>query len=166
MARKKLYTLIFLQNNDKVLLGYKTRGYGVNYWNGFGGKVEDGENLLECAKRELKEESNLESDLKHYGVLYHNLNDDVSEIIHVYTGTNYWGDIKVSEEMNPITWYPYDGIPYDNMWPQSNKWYPFMLTNKYFSVHFENINENYKCDVKTYDDYKEFVKFLETNRLQ
>lgn len=47
----KLYTLIVVCNEDKILLGFKKRGFGAGKWNGFGGKVEPGENIVNCAKR-------------------------------------------------------------------------------------------------------------------
>ena len=53
----KIVTLVFVHDNQKVLLGYKKRGFGAGRWNGFGGKVETGETLEQAARRELKEES-------------------------------------------------------------------------------------------------------------
>jgi 8-oxo-dGTP diphosphatase/2-hydroxy-dATP diphosphatase len=64
MASEKDYTLVFCrrinENGDKeILLGMKKRGFGVGRWNGFGGKVENGESIEEAALRELNEESSL-----------------------------------------------------------------------------------------------------------
>ena len=53
---KKLLTLVFLREGEKVLLGMKKRGFGEGKWNGFGGKVEAGETIIEAAAREVKEE--------------------------------------------------------------------------------------------------------------
>lgn len=47
----KLFTLIIVRNGDKTLLGFKKRGFGVGKWNGFGGKVEPGETIIDAAKR-------------------------------------------------------------------------------------------------------------------
>ena len=47
----KLYTLIVVKKDDQVLLGFKKRGFGINKWNGFGGKVESGESITTCAIR-------------------------------------------------------------------------------------------------------------------
>mgnify|MGYP001082927151 CR=1 FL=1 len=38
----------------RILLGMKKRGFGMNKWNGFGGKIEQGETLLEAAARGTK----------------------------------------------------------------------------------------------------------------
>ena len=50
---RKLYTLVFVHDlpSSKVLLGLKKRGFGINKWNGMGGKVEPGESFIDCAKR-------------------------------------------------------------------------------------------------------------------
>lgn len=42
-------------NQLEVLLGKKKRGWMVGIWNGFGGKVENGETIEQGAIRELKE---------------------------------------------------------------------------------------------------------------
>jgi 8-oxo-dGTP pyrophosphatase MutT (NUDIX family) len=43
---------VVVQQGDRVLLGEKKRGFGEGYYNGFGGKVEKAETILEAAKRE------------------------------------------------------------------------------------------------------------------
>ena len=71
--KKKLLTLIHIldRENERVLLGYKKSGFGKGFYNGFGGKVEPNELPIECAKREVKEEANIDVlDLKKYGLLY------------------------------------------------------------------------------------------------
>ena len=50
---RKVYSLVLIRDlvNKKVLLGYKKRGFGKDKYNGFGGKVEKNESILECAIR-------------------------------------------------------------------------------------------------------------------
>ena len=45
--------------DGRILLGRKRRGMGYGKWNGFGGKIEAGETMRECAARELFEECGL-----------------------------------------------------------------------------------------------------------
>lgn len=54
MLVEKLLSLVLLRKNGSVLLGWKKRGFGAGKWNGFGGKIEEGETILECAKRQDK----------------------------------------------------------------------------------------------------------------
>ena len=53
--RHKLLTLIFVQDlaKSKILLGLKKRGFGINKWNGLGGKVEPNETIYQGALRSV-----------------------------------------------------------------------------------------------------------------
>ena len=51
MAKPKLYTLALIRNGGDILLGMKKRGFGAGRWNGFGGKVDTDETILQAAKR-------------------------------------------------------------------------------------------------------------------
>jgi len=51
MTKSKLYTLAFIRNGNNILLGMKKRGFGAGRWNGFGGKVDADETILQAAKR-------------------------------------------------------------------------------------------------------------------
>ena len=46
--------LVIVNQDSKVLLGMKKRGFGTGFYNGFGGKVEPGETILEAAVREVQ----------------------------------------------------------------------------------------------------------------
>lgn len=51
------YTLSFLKHEDRLLLLNRNRPPYVGLWNGVGGKIEPGENLLDSACREIAEET-------------------------------------------------------------------------------------------------------------
>jgi len=51
MTSKKVLSLVFVREATRILLGYKKRGFGQGWWNGFGGKVEKGETIQEGALR-------------------------------------------------------------------------------------------------------------------
>ena len=66
----KILTLCVIYNNEKILLGMKKNGFGQGRWNGFGGKVEEGESVEDAARRELFEEAGFRAgDLKKRGLL-------------------------------------------------------------------------------------------------
>ena len=47
-------TLVFpIDEQNRILLGRKKRGFGADKYNGFGGKLDDGESFRDCAIREL-----------------------------------------------------------------------------------------------------------------
>ena len=56
--------------DSKILLTMKKRGFGVGFWNGFGGKVKEGETIEAVAIRETEEESGIVvSKIKGRGIL-------------------------------------------------------------------------------------------------
>ena len=57
--KRKVLTLVLLREDNRVLLGMKKRGFGAGKWNGFGGKLEPGETVVEAAAREVQEECGL-----------------------------------------------------------------------------------------------------------
>lgn len=53
-------TLVFpIDEQHRILLGRKKRGFGADKYNGFGGKINAGESFRQCAVRELYEESGI-----------------------------------------------------------------------------------------------------------
>lgn len=142
MFTKKLYTLVFLRNEKEILLGFKKRGFGINKWNGFGGKVEQNEAVIDAAIRELKEECCVtvkKDDLKNIGHLEFTFEGDtVMMDVRVFSASVYKGDPRETEEMAP-KWFDLDKVPFEDMWPDDKIWFPHMLQNKLFYGRF-----NYK----------------------
>uniref|UniRef100_A0A1B6KAA9 Oxidized purine nucleoside triphosphate hydrolase n=1 Tax=Graphocephala atropunctata TaxID=36148 RepID=A0A1B6KAA9_9HEMI len=143
----KVYTLAIIRNEAKILLGYKKRGFGKGKWNGFGGKVEEGESIIDAALREVKEECGLEpKDLTKIGTLeFQFLENPEIMKVNVFKSEVFTGEVAESEEMLP-KWFHKDDIPYANMWPDDKHWLPLLLTNQSFSGFFlydegENILE-------------------------
>ncbi|KAK6338884.1 hypothetical protein TWF696_009689 [Orbilia brochopaga] len=109
IKQHKQYTLVIPLDlhHDRVLLGYKLRGFGQGKFNGFGGKIEPNETVIAAAIRELHEESGLlckESDMIRRGVLLlETVADEVSPIleIHVFTVDRWDGTEIVTDEMKP-----------------------------------------------------------------
>ena len=45
--KKKVLTLVYIRDEENILLGLKKRGFGTGKWNGFGGKVQPGESIVQ-----------------------------------------------------------------------------------------------------------------------
>ncbi|XP_062569091.1 oxidized purine nucleoside triphosphate hydrolase-like [Saccostrea cucullata] len=137
MVLKKLLTLVLLTRPSQVLLGMKKRGFGKGRWNGFGGKVEKGETILEAAKRELFEESSLKSDsLTKIGTIdFEFVGDPQILEVHIFTSTEFEGEPTESPEMRP-KWFNVEDIPFDTMWPDDILWFPLFLSGTKFRGYF------------------------------
>ncbi len=131
---RKLLNLVLIQQDGKVLLGMKKRGFGAGRWNGFGGKVAEGETIEQSARRELLEECGVEvSELDKRGILefsWQGKEDTILEV-HIFRGTVFSGEPTETEEMKP-QWYAVDAIPFAEMWPADSFWVPLFLAGKKF----------------------------------
>jgi 8-oxo-dGTP pyrophosphatase MutT (NUDIX family) len=117
----------------------KKRGFGEGMWNGFGGKVEVGESVIEAAMREVMEEVGLTVvKMKESGVLEFTFKDEPSlELeVHVFVVTAYTGIPLETDEMHS-KWFTFNDIPYDTMWPDDKHWLPFVLDGKKIRASFQ-----------------------------
>jgi len=134
---KKQLTLCMVCQDDKVLLGMKKRGFGEGRWNGFGGKVDEGESIEEAAIRELDEEVGIApKDMKKVGLLEFSFESEPKILeVHVFKVEGFVGEPVESEEMKP-QWFHRDEIPFEQMWSDDKYWFPYLLDNKFFRGNF------------------------------
>ncbi len=139
----KQATLVFLiqkfdNNIQNIVLAMKKRGFGMNKWNGVGGKVEPGETIEQSAIRETQEEiAVIIKDIVKVAELtfYFSENSDWNQVVHVYFAENWEGEPIESEEMKP-QWYTVDSIPYENMWPDDIFWLPEVIKGQKLKASF------------------------------
>ncbi|KAA0191788.1 hypothetical protein HAZT_HAZT000889 [Hyalella azteca] len=135
---RKLYTLTIIKHGEKLLLGFKKRGFGQNKINGFGGKVESGESIANAAVREVDEESGLDVSrtIRKVGLLEFSFEGENTLMeVHVFLADGFAGQPRESEEMRP-EWHPISSLPYDRMWADDRLWYPLLLAGACFRGHF------------------------------
>ncbi len=136
----KEMTLLFLLQDNKILLALKKRGFGEGNYNGVGGKLEPNEIPEGAMLRETKEEIDVVpteyfkvgtiSFIEFYkGNKEHNL-------MHVYVATKWAGIPTESEEVKPI-WFNTNEIPYDKMFEDDKHWLPRVLDGKIINDFFE-----------------------------
>lgn len=137
---KKILTLCMVCKDGEILLGLKKRGFGEGRWNGFGGKVEEGETIEDAAARELREEAGIELGAqKKIGILDFSFANDPKLLeVHVFKVTDFTRSPVESEEMKP-QWFKFSDIPFDQMWSDDEQWFPYMLGDKPFrgKFHFD-----------------------------
>lgn len=111
---KQLTTLSIVRKDDMVLLAMKKRGFGEGWWNGYGGKVEEGEEIENAMLRELFEESGIQATKYEKRAIINFIfqSGDNAVEMHVYEIFNYEGEVVETEEMSP-KWFKISEIPYD-----------------------------------------------------
>jgi len=132
----------------RILLGRKHRGFGTGFMNSFGGKAEPNETFIDCAVRELEEETGIQvqvHDLRKTATLHFTFDDSPTEmVVYVYrldvdcsndkedttVHTHFKLDpsiIRGCEEITPEwieNWYQ---IPLDEMFADDSLWLTTVL---------------------------------------
>jgi len=120
-------TLVLPVRDGKILLGMKKRGFGAGKVNGFGGKLEEGESIVEAAVRELAEEVGLEATtdglnkMAELTFLFPHAEEDWDQVVHVFLVEEWNGEPVESEEMG-FEWHDLDKIPFERMWDDDKYW--------------------------------------------
>ncbi|MEI6843582.1 MAG: NUDIX domain-containing protein [bacterium] len=139
MEEKTLYiaTLVFPVTEDRrmVTLGDKQRGIGAGFLNGWGGGVEPGETLKQCACREFYEETGgvviSTNTIQKIGIVHfknHKTDGTVFVCtVHVYVTTAWLGSICDTVEMKNARWFSVENLATENLMPADPFWLPRML---------------------------------------
>ena len=136
MPATKTCTLVFLRQDDQILLAMKKRGFGSGLWNGAGGKLDPGETFEQALVRESQEEIGV-TPLNWEKVAIHDFVMDSNSTtakpwhmhVHAYLCDRWEGEPHESEEMAP-RWFTLADIPYDDMWQDDIVWLPLVLRGK------------------------------------
>lgn len=156
------YTLCLVQKQNQILLGMKKKGFGEGYYNGFGGKVQENEKILDAAKRELYEESGLVAkNIKKTGKIFFNFTNSNEGIDGtVFHVEEFEGNPIETYEMIPQWFFlpekvDFDSIselhkklPFKKMWEDDLFWIPYFLRNLYFLCFFELNDQNKVVSLK------------------
>lgn len=156
--KRTVTTLSLIEKDDKILLAMKKRGFGAGWWNGYGGKIAEGETIEEAMIRELEEESGLRAkEWRKRGVNYFHFEGGEVIEVNIFEVTDYIGNPIETEEMKP-RWFHKSAVPYHLMWPSDDQWFPLFLEGKdfYGDFFFGDIKKkNYlNCEVRIVDRIK------------
>lgn len=137
----RLATLCFLIDDNQILLGMKKVGFGQGKWNGFGGKVKEGEDITDATIREMNEESSVKinrKDMKKAAVLdfFFPHKPEWNQQVHVFTAKKWKGEPIESDEMLP-KWFKFNEIPFHATWADDKHWLPLVLKGKQVEAMFK-----------------------------
>jgi len=134
------------RTNNRILLAMKKRGFGVGKFNGYGGKVKEGESVAQAMIRELKEESGL--DVTNENLIkvcefdfYFPHKPEFNQTVHVFLVEKYSGEPVETEEM-AFQWFGLNEIPYGKMWDDDKYWLDRIVKGEKLSGYFvfKNVN--------------------------
>jgi 8-oxo-dGTP diphosphatase len=128
--------LVFIKEENRVLLIRKKRGLGAGKINGPGGKLEPGETPLAAAIREVQEEIGVTPGaMEERGKLHFQFMDGYSLHCVVFVAAEYTGEPVETPEATPI-WFPIEEIPFDQMWEDDRYWLREALAGHSFDAWF------------------------------
>ena len=129
-------TLVFVLSAGDVLLIRKKRGLGAGKINGPGGRIEAGEAVVDCARREVEEELCVTpTGLEQCGELQFQFVDGYAIHVAVFRADGCVGEVRETEEAVPL-WTAVDAIPYSEMWEDDRIWLPRLLAGEAFRGRF------------------------------
>ena len=141
-------TLMFVVQDEKVLLIQKLTGIGKGKVNGPGGKIDPGETPYECVIRECQEELHITplNPVK-MGELWFAMSDIPDIHCHVFMASDFEGTPTPTKEAVPM-WTKISEIPWDKMWEDDAQWLSQMLEGQKFLGKFIFEGESMQwCDV-------------------
>lgn len=125
MISPRIGIATIIKKNNKILLGKRKSELGKGTWGLPGGKLEFGEDPKECAIRELKEETNLNTtidDVLFVGVSNTIFDKKTHYITLIYKVISFTGEIKIMEpdKCEYWTWFDINELPKQLFKPLQN----------------------------------------------
>ena len=100
---------LFLIEGNNILLGKRKNCFGAESWGLPGGHLEFGETLIECAKRELMEETGITALQLKLIAITDNIDEERGQYVHAsFLATQFIGEIRNCEPQYCYEWQFFD----------------------------------------------------------
>ena len=153
--------MVVYNDNGNILLHHRLKEPFYDYYGFPGAKIKFGEEISECAKRELKEETNLEADVELMGIMNcHTFNNGKIAYHHnqyIFKCTNPKGELKKEDREGTFEWASKEEVLSKNLFPDD----PFILERiekgLFFNVEMDRFQDNDKfgkIKIKSISEYK------------
>ena len=132
-------TLCYIEKDGAYLMIHRVKKKNdMNHdkWIGVGGKLEAGESPFDCARREIREETGLTVGRLYYrGIVTFVSNEFGTEYMHLFTATEFFGDIDYSCDEGRLEWVQKEMISELPIW-EGDKIFFELLDNeeRFFSL--------------------------------
>lgn len=134
----RLSTLCYIEKDDKYLMLHRVKkeiDINKHKWIGVGGGFEVNESPEECLLREVREETGLELlEYRFRGIVTFVSDKWETEYMHLYTATNFSGDMKTCDEGN-LEWVLKSEINNLNIWEGDKVFFKLLEEdNRFFEL--------------------------------
>ena len=129
-------TVCYIERDDCYLMIHRTKkknDENHDKWIGIGGKFEAGESPFDCARREIKEECGLDAKaLKYRGVVTFVSDEYGTEYMHLFTCTEYSGEILSECNEGELCWVKKEDIESLPIWEGDKIFFKLLDTEQRF----------------------------------
>ncbi|MBU0472484.1 MAG: NUDIX domain-containing protein [Nanoarchaeota archaeon] len=145
--------IIAVFKDEKILTQKRLKEPFYGYSGLIGGKLTFGEELLECAARELKEETSLTVDLEIAGIVnFHTYNDNEKtyhHIMFVVRGTNPKGKLKKNIREGENSWVTKEEFLTKKIFPNIPYFLKWVKDGRFFVAEMDRFQKNHEFkDIK------------------